>query len=112
MREKLQLGDADAADLPRVELCHRYGVRELSLFGSAARGEMRPEERHRHHGGVRAGSAGRDATISLRFFLALRHWLGYTIFVLQQSRCRQPCLTRVSPVNSEVDLYPVVNLCF
>jgi predicted nucleotidyltransferase len=24
-------------------LCRRYGVRELPLFGSAARGEMRPE---------------------------------------------------------------------
>ncbi|MCX6593579.1 MAG: nucleotidyltransferase family protein [Acidobacteria bacterium] len=26
-----------------AELCRRYGVKELSLFGSAARGEMRPE---------------------------------------------------------------------
>ncbi|MBS1829500.1 MAG: nucleotidyltransferase family protein [Acidobacteria bacterium] len=26
-----------------VEVCRRYGVKELSLFGSAARGEMRPE---------------------------------------------------------------------
>ena len=69
MRENLQLGDAEADDLPRVELCHRYGVRALSLFGPAARGEMRPEERHRQHGGVRAGSAGRDASISLRFSL-------------------------------------------
>ena len=25
-----------------TELCRRYGVRELSLFGSAARGEARP----------------------------------------------------------------------
>jgi hypothetical protein len=25
------------------ELCHRYEVRELSMFGSAARGELRPE---------------------------------------------------------------------
>ena len=25
------------------ELCRRYQVRELSLFGSAARGELRPE---------------------------------------------------------------------
>lgn len=26
-----------------AELCRRYGVKELSLFGSAARGEMKPE---------------------------------------------------------------------
>ena len=26
-----------------AELCRRYSVKELSLFGSAARGEMRPE---------------------------------------------------------------------
>lgn len=26
-----------------VEICHRYQVRELSLFGSAARGDMRPD---------------------------------------------------------------------
>src|SRR5437016_12644681 len=26
-----------------VEICRRHGVRELSLFGSAARGEMRPD---------------------------------------------------------------------
>ncbi|MCU0246572.1 MAG: nucleotidyltransferase family protein [Bryobacter sp.] len=25
------------------EICRRYGVRELSLFGSAARGDMRPD---------------------------------------------------------------------
>jgi uncharacterized protein len=26
-----------------MDLCRRYGVRELSLFGSAVRNEMRPE---------------------------------------------------------------------
>ena len=26
-----------------ADVCRRYSVRELSLFGSAARGEMRPE---------------------------------------------------------------------
>ena len=26
-----------------AEVCRRYGVRELSLFGSAVRGELRPE---------------------------------------------------------------------
>lgn len=36
--------DATQADgLSLVEVCRRYGVRELSLFGSAARGEMGPE---------------------------------------------------------------------
>jgi predicted nucleotidyltransferase len=26
-----------------TEICRRYGVKELSVFGSAARGEMRPD---------------------------------------------------------------------
>jgi uncharacterized protein len=33
-------------ELPQVEIieiCRRHGVSELSLFGSAARGEMRPD---------------------------------------------------------------------
>lgn len=33
-------------ELPQAEIvrvCRRHGVRELSLFGSAARGEMRPD---------------------------------------------------------------------
>jgi len=34
----LQLPEAEI-----VEICRRYQVRELSLFGSAARGEMRPD---------------------------------------------------------------------
>lgn len=37
---------ARGVDLPEAELneiCLRYRVRELSLFGSAARGEMRPD---------------------------------------------------------------------
>ena len=25
------------------EMCKRYGVRELAVFGSAARGDLRPE---------------------------------------------------------------------
>lgn len=31
----------DEANL--AEICRRYGVRELSMFGSAARGEARPD---------------------------------------------------------------------
>ena len=27
----------------RVELCRRHGIRRLAVFGSAARGELRPE---------------------------------------------------------------------
>lgn len=37
---------AVGVDLPEAELvdfCHRHQVRELALFGSAARGEMRPD---------------------------------------------------------------------
>ncbi len=43
MSQTLQLGDLalDASSL--VEICRRYGVKELSLFGSAARDQMGPE---------------------------------------------------------------------
>jgi uncharacterized protein len=43
MSQMLHLGDVqvDAANL--ADLCRRYQVRELSLFGSAARGDMRPD---------------------------------------------------------------------
>lgn len=43
MNPTLEFGDlhVDAASL--AEVCRRYSVRELSLFGSAARGEARPE---------------------------------------------------------------------
>lgn len=39
----IQLGDAhvDAAQL--ADLCQRFGVTELALFGSAVRGQMRPD---------------------------------------------------------------------
>jgi predicted nucleotidyltransferase len=43
MDQSLHLGDStvDAARL--ADLCRSYGVRELALFGSAARGDMHPE---------------------------------------------------------------------
>ncbi len=41
--QTLQLGDAKIEGQAIEEVCRRYGVRELSLFGSAARGEMHPE---------------------------------------------------------------------
>ena len=37
---------ADGIDLPGTELaeiCRRYQIKDLSLFGSAVRGEMRPD---------------------------------------------------------------------
>ncbi len=43
MDRMLQIGDAQVDQIKLVELCERYGVRELSFFGSAARGEMRPD---------------------------------------------------------------------
>ncbi len=43
MSQTLQLGDAQVDGLSLAEVCRRYGVKELSLFGSAAHGEMRPE---------------------------------------------------------------------
>ena len=39
----LQLGNAQVDETVLAELCRRYRVRELSVFGSAARGEMRPD---------------------------------------------------------------------
>lgn len=43
MSQALDIGlvAVDAAAL--ATLCRRYGVRRLSVFGSAARGEMRPD---------------------------------------------------------------------
>jgi len=38
-----QLGDKQVDGPSLAKVCRRYGVRELSLFGSTARGEMRPE---------------------------------------------------------------------
>jgi predicted nucleotidyltransferase len=43
MSHTLQLGDAQVDESKLADLCRHYGVRELSLFGSAVRGEMRPE---------------------------------------------------------------------
>lgn len=43
MNQTLQLGETHI-DYPLLaEVCRRYGVKELSLFGSAVHGEMRPE---------------------------------------------------------------------
>jgi predicted nucleotidyltransferase len=42
MNHSVQLGDAQIDENKLAELCRNYGVRELSLFGSAVRGEMRP----------------------------------------------------------------------
>jgi len=39
----LQLGDRLADGSSLAEMCRRYGVKELSLFGSSVRGEIRPE---------------------------------------------------------------------
>ena len=38
----IQVGPIELDERKLAELCRRYGVRELSLFGSAARGEARP----------------------------------------------------------------------
>jgi predicted nucleotidyltransferase len=41
MSRTLHLGDTQVDETRLADLCRRYRVRELSLFGSAARGEMR-----------------------------------------------------------------------
>jgi len=43
MGHMLQLGYAQIDETPLADLCRRCHVQKLSLFGSAARGEMRPE---------------------------------------------------------------------
>jgi len=43
MSQTLHLGMVDIDESQLVELCRRYQVLELSLVGSAARGEMRPD---------------------------------------------------------------------
>ena len=43
MDQLLQLGGLQVDGASLAEVCRRYGVKELSLFGSSARGEMRPE---------------------------------------------------------------------
>jgi hypothetical protein len=43
MSQTLRLGDIDIDEARLAELCQRYQVRELPVFGSAARGEMRPD---------------------------------------------------------------------
>ena len=42
MGHTLQPGDAQVDENKLADLCRHYGVTELSLFGSAVRGEMRP----------------------------------------------------------------------
>lgn len=43
MSPTIHLGDAEVDAAKLADLCRRYGVTELSLFGSAARDQMRPE---------------------------------------------------------------------
>jgi len=43
MGRTLQLGDTQVDETRLADLCRRYSVRDLSFFGSAARGEMRPD---------------------------------------------------------------------
>ena len=42
MGHTLQLGDTQVDEVRLADLCQRYQVKELSLFGSAVRGEMGP----------------------------------------------------------------------
>ena len=43
MSQTLPLGDTQVDGPSLAAVCRRYGVKELSLFGSAVRGEMHPE---------------------------------------------------------------------
>lgn len=43
MSPTLHLGDTQVDGSSLAEVCRRYDVKELSVFGSSARGEMRPE---------------------------------------------------------------------
>jgi hypothetical protein len=39
----IRLGTVDVEEVRLAEICRRYQVRELAVFGSAARGAMRPD---------------------------------------------------------------------
>lgn len=43
MSPTVYLGDVQVDAAKLADLCQRFGVRELALFGSAVRGEMRPD---------------------------------------------------------------------
>ncbi len=43
MNQKLEFGDTQFDGPSLAEVCRRYDVKELSVFGSAVRGEIRPE---------------------------------------------------------------------
>jgi predicted nucleotidyltransferase len=43
MSHFLQIGDRQIDEASLASLCRSYSVRELSFFGSAARGEMNPD---------------------------------------------------------------------
>jgi predicted nucleotidyltransferase len=43
MSQTIGFGDVPLHGESLDEICRRYGVKEFSLFGSAVRGEMRPE---------------------------------------------------------------------
>ena len=43
MGHTIQLGIVQVDQTKLADLCRRYHVKELSVFGSAARGEMRPD---------------------------------------------------------------------
>ena len=43
MNRTIQLGNVLVDETKLADLCQQYYVRELSVFGSAARGEMRPD---------------------------------------------------------------------
>jgi predicted nucleotidyltransferase len=43
MSQTLEFGDTHIDGASLAEVCRRYGVRELSLFGSSVRGQMSPE---------------------------------------------------------------------
>ena len=43
MSQTIQLGIVQVDEAELADLCRRYHVKELSVFGSAARGEMRPD---------------------------------------------------------------------
>ena len=43
MNQTLEFGDTHVDGTLLAEVCRRYGVKELSLFGSSVRGQMRRE---------------------------------------------------------------------
>ena len=85
-----------------AELCRRYRVRELALFGSAARGEMRPDSDIDILVGFLPDS-GIDLVDYAGLMLDLSHLLGRNVDLVSKSGLKP--LIRATVLNEARPLY-------